>query len=309
LPNGNKDNFRRLLKIAGLAIEIRSPWDLAMMNAEPFRQPRAAGSGADIIVHFHTIGADDQDGPPIDPERDPRLAKAGRRGSASPLLRSRAVAARLDETLGHGERLFAEILPEALSILDFQDQRADFFFASGSAPGPEQRVAGPALLAPFLPAFDACLLHASAIARRGRVVVFLAPDEGGKTTAARLSLSGTILGDDQVIVRRSGGGFRVYGTPWGLDVDATSQAPLAGLFLLEKADRFALSPCPARELVPFMWREVMDPISILPKPSKKKAFAVLCAIAAAAPAWRLSFPRDYIDWEAIDQATTAAGGK
>ncbi len=144
-------------------------------------------------------------------------------------------------------------------------------------------------------------MHASAVARQGKAAVFLAPDEGGKTTAVRLSPSGAILSDDQVLVRRDKKGFRVSGTPWGLYVDAKVQAPLGGLFLLEKASRFALAPLATHDLVPHIWEEIKNSLSILPKPLKNKAFGIICDIAAALPVYTLSFARGHIDWEAIDR--------
>lgn len=165
------------------------------------------------------------------------------------------------------------------------------------------------MLGLFLPSFNACLLHASAIARQGRAAVFLAPDEGGKTTAVRLSPNGTILGDDQVLVRRVRGMFRVWGTPWGLHVDARASAPLAGLFLLKKGERFSLAPLPARELIPFIWGEIHNPLAILPKPLKQKAFNILCDIARSVPCWTLSFPKGHIDWVAVDRSLAQQVGK
>ncbi len=172
----------------------------------------------------------------------------------------------------------------------------------------------PAILSPFLPNFKALMLHASAVVHRGKAAVFLAPDEGGKTTAALLAPSGIILGDDQVIVRRVRGSFRVWGTPWGLHVNPRANAPLAGLFLLKKAKRFSLNPLPAQNVVPFMWEEIKNPLSILPKPLKQKAFNLLCDIARSAPCWTLAFPKNHIGWDEIDdamkrKAPAAARGK
>lgn len=198
--------------------------------------------------------------------------------------------------------LFIEMHRESMSITDFRENRADYYFLVRSGKELPQRCIGPAMLAPFLPSFDALMLHASAIVRGGRAAVFLAPDEGGKTTAVRLAPAGTILGDDQVIVRRGRGRFRVWGTPWGLHVHARASAPLRGLFILQKARRFRLEPVPATELIPRIWEEIKSPLSILPKPLKKKAFGLLCDITAAAPAWRLSFPKEQIDWDTIDEA-------
>jgi len=196
-----------------------------------------------------------------------------------------------------------------MTILDFLSGRADFYFLKRRGQSIRQRWTGPGLLATFLPNFNALMLHASAIVRNGRAAVFLAPDEGGKTTAVRLAPSGTILCDDQVIVRRGRGGFRAWGTPWGLHVDARTSAPLSGLFLLKKAKRFALEPLQGRSLIPFIWEEIKNPLSILPKPLKKKAFSILCDIVESVPCWTLSFPKNHIDWNEIDAALKRTGKK
>lgn len=298
----NEHDFNTSLSIAGLTIGIHSALDLPLLISERFLPFQTSFTKKDILVHFHLIGSACLTGPPIDPESDPRLAKTGRRGTDSPLLHSRQVQACLNASRNHTDRLFLEIFPEAISIIDFKCNRADFFYTPGSDPGFEKRLIGPAMLAPFLSYFNACLLHASAIVRRGRTAVFLAADEGGKTTAVCLSPGGAILGDDQVLVRRFGKGFQVCGTPWGMHVDSKLQAPMAGLFLLEKAPRFSLASLTTHELVPHIWEEIKNSLSILPKPLKKKAFAIVCEIAASVPVWRMSFPKDHVDWKAIDQA-------
>ena len=286
-----------------MTIKIHSELDLALLNSERFQPFQTSSKKREIFICFQVIVSENLAGPPLDPEGDPLLAKAGRRGTDSPLLRSKQVKACLNHARDHTDLLFVEIFPEALSILDFKNNRANFFYIPRSAPKVEKRLIGPAMLAPFMPNFDALLLHASAIVRHGRTAVFLAPDEGGKTTAVRLSPSGTILCDDQLLLRRFPEGYRVSGTPWGLHVNAKVQPPLGGLFLLEKASRFALAPLAPYDLVSHIWEEIKDSLSILPKPLKKKAFAIICDIVAAVPAWRMSFTKAHIDWQAIDKAT------
>ncbi len=198
--------------------------------------------------------------------------------------------------------LFVEMHPGRMSILDFHSARADFYFLLRKGQSVRRLWTGPALLAPFLPKFGALMLHAAAVSRQGRTAVFLAPDEGGKTTASLLAPSGTILGDDQVIVRRRRGRFRVWGTPWGRHTDAHACSQLSGLFVLKKAKSFALDPLPRRALIPLVWEESKISLAILPKPLKEKAFAVLCDIARSAPCWTLSFPKNHINWNEIDAA-------
>ncbi len=215
----------------------------------------------------------------------------------------------MEKASKHSSHLVIEGLAQTVSIFDFYSNRADVFYSLANHKQFQHHAIGPAMLAPFLPSFHALMLHASAIVRNGRAAVFLAPDEGGKTTAVRLAPSGTILCDDQVIVRRGRGGFRAWGTPWGLHVDARTSAPLSGLFLLKKAKRFALEPLQGRSLIPFIWEEIKNPLSILPKPLKKKAFSILCDIVESVPCWTLSFPKNHIDWNEIDAALKRTGKK
>ena len=285
-----------------MAVEISRPENLPLLLPEPSAAFQVTQARADIRWTYQVVDPGSCILAGIDPEQDFPGARINRLGDGSLLMRSPQFQARLDRISDHFPWLAIEMHEGSVTILDFRQNRSDMFFSPEFADELAWRGAGPAMLALFLPNFDACLLHASAIVRQGKAAVFMAPDEGGKTTAVRLSSSGTVLGDDQVVLRRSGSGFRVSGTPWGLHADAKTQARLGGLFLLTKADGFALEPLPVRDLASQIWEEIKDPLSLLPKPLKKKAFAIICAISAAVPAWRLSFARDHIDWEAIDKA-------
>lgn len=272
------------------------------MNGERFRHFQSDSRRQDLVACFHLLETEALCGEPLDPENDPRLAPAGRRGTDSPLLRSRQVTSRLNQARAHSDWLFVEMLSETLTILDFKSNRADFFFNRGSGPEAGERSIGPAMLALFMPHFSAMLLHASAVVRKGKTAVFLAPDEGGKTTAARNSPEGTILCDDQVLVRQTHGGFQASGTPWGLYCNSKLQAPLSGLFLLEKSGHFALNPLPPKELSRYLWEEHKNQLAILPPPLQAKAREITVAISNSVPSWKLSFSKDAIDWEAIDNA-------
>lgn len=283
-----------------ITLKTNAIWPFILKNSfQAFRGKKAA---ADLLFVFSRVPAP-QVAQPKRPGADhPRFSIASLSGVDSALLSAPQVGKRLAAVLKNPGTLALELKQESVMMFDFAHNRADLFYSPASQNNPGEIGFGPAMLAPFMPNFDALLLHASAIVRHGRAAVFLALDEGGKTTAVRLSPQGTILCDDQVLVRRVRGGFRVSGTPWGFHVNPRIQAPLAGLFLLDKADCFALEPLPVRELVAHVWEEIKNPLSMLPKPLKKKAFAVICAITAAVPAWKLSFPRDHIDWEILDRA-------
>ncbi len=260
-----------------MRVEIRSSGKPAFIQDERFEPFLEAAAHPDIVWGFHMLHS---------PQYHALEDSSGARQAG--------------ETPSHW--VLKEIREGALTRIDLDRNRLWQFFDSAGAGRLARHGLGPAMLALFLPRFNALMLHASAIVRNGRAAVFLAPDEGGKTTAVRLAPSGAILGDDQVIVRRRRGTFHAWGTPWGLYVNAREHAPLAGLFLLKKAKRFSLTPLPARSIVPFIWEEIKGPLAILPKPSKKRAFNTLCDIAEETPAWTLAFPKHHIDWQEVDEA-------
>lgn len=319
LPNGKNmrwslprnamkmNDIKQTFVIGGLNITIRSPQNRLFLNDKRFDPFRDDASAADICWDYQMVRSADLILPPLDPEHDPLLARAWRIGSASPLLAATQVQARLEQTKEHVDWLVVEMHQGAVTILDFSSHRADMFFAPDFGRQLEQHGIGPAMLAPFLPKFDACLLHASAVVRNGRTAVFLAPDEGGKSTAVRLSLDGTILSDDQVLVRRVGESFHAWGTPWGLVSSSKTQTALGGFFLLQKAQAFSLQTLDPALLSDYLRQEHDNPLKILPEPLKQKAYSNFTALSRQVPAWKMSFAKDFIDWKAIDRAMEDRG--
>ena len=91
------------------------------------------------------------------------------------------------------------------------------------------------------------LLHGGAVAdSTGYAFLFVGSSGVGKSTLARLWLAhrgGTLLNDDQTVVRRIDGRFMVYGTPWGGGVDQVSPggAPLRAILFLHHAPHNAVT--------------------------------------------------------------------
>ncbi|MBN2400314.1 MAG: hypothetical protein JXI33_08250 [Candidatus Aminicenantes bacterium] len=288
------------IAIGGLVIEIRSTKNLPFLPNKRFLPFQAHTGHSQITWEYHLVkpALEDQkkNNPATSPGNRTRHAL-----SASHQRCSSPVDACLQHARENNEWTAIEVNAGAVTVLDFKKNRADIFFGPKFANELCAIGIGSAMLAPFLPNFEACLLHAAAVVRNGRAAVFLAPDEGGKTTAARLAPSGTILGDDQVLARLSADGFEISGTPWGLHVDSKLKAPLSGFFLLEKASDFSLTPLRTRELLPLLWTEAECHTAIMPRRLKKKAFALTYELAAAVPAWKMSFKKDDINWDEIDK--------
>jgi hypothetical protein len=108
------------------------------------------------------------------------------------------------------------------------------------------------------------IVHGTGFVLERRGAVFAGRSGAGKTTLARLlqesSLmgKGILLSDDRLIVRKDGGAFQVFGTPWAgeAQIAANESAPLEGVAFLRHgaSDRLErLSPSEAAaELLPVL---------------------------------------------------------
>jgi hypothetical protein len=160
----------------------------------------------------------------------------------------------------------------------------------------------PNLLVTFLPQFAGLMVHCAGVIRGDRAALFLAPDSGGKSTVLRRATDGFILSDDQVILRKQGSEFIAHATPLGLMTSGPGSARLGGIFILRKADHFALEPLSPLELVCAFWRDPGNLSRLIPKSLKLRAFDLFYDICHQVPVYRMSFPKHYVDWDAIDSA-------
>jgi len=159
------------------------------------------------------------------------------------------------------------------------------------------RVVHSLLLAPA----GGLLLHASGGIREGRGFLFSGVSGAGKTTMARVAPPDVRLLTDEIsYVRRTAGGFRVFGTPFSGELGIQGEnvsAPLAAIFLIEhgKENRMRLVPEPeaARRLMRntlFFAREarLVDAV-----------FSTVCELAGRVPVFRLEFRPEPRVWELI----------
>ncbi len=246
----------------------------------------------------------------LDPDRSISVAGLLRRGRVSfsvPMLSVPGILARIRECSPHASEVLLILHALTVEIRDFREHRIDVFYLdeleyllySEFAPEAYRR-----LFSMFLPDFGGVLVHSSAVARKKGAALFLAPDEGGKSTAAGLSPNGGILCDDRNVLKRVDSGFQVYSTPWGKVYEPSANAPLAGIFLLEKAAEFRLKPLDPRFAVHFLWEDNRPFWDLLPKNRRTAVFNLLADACGSVPVFSLGFPEDHIDWHAIDAALT-----
>ena len=98
-------------------------------------------------------------------------------------------------------------------------------------------------------------LHSCGIVDRdGRGQLFVGQSGAGKSTTARVWLADgdyEIVSDDRVIVRFTGGEWRMFGTPWHgeAELSTPASAPLAAIHLLAQAPQTELIALPAAQAV------------------------------------------------------------
>jgi hypothetical protein len=89
----------------------------------------------------------------------------------------------------------------------------------------------------ILSSMKGALVHAAGIALKGGGYLFPGRSGAGKSTLVRQFAAkqrGDLLSDDRIVVRKAGGTFRAYGTPWPGDasVAANESVPLSGIFFI-----------------------------------------------------------------------------
>jgi hypothetical protein len=281
--------------------------DLDSAYAEAVPIPGDDGSPKRYFRIYH-VTPDPRRAPPLPARERAEFARyvqfSGPDVLDHPLLRAPIVRTRLHVALNESKKVLAMDRAGGLMIWTVDEDVMDFYYFLDLADPREERVVRnyQHMFTAFLLDYLALPVHSAGLILDGRAALFLAPDEGGKTTVLQLAKDGYLLSDDQVIVKREGEGIIAHATPFGKLTSGPGQAPLGGLFVLEKACRFDLAPLKPAELVKILWDEHLSYTSILPRPLKLRAFNLLYDMCHRVPVYRLSFPRDHMDWEAIDIA-------
>jgi hypothetical protein len=146
------------------------------------------------------------------------------------------------------------------------------------------------------------LLHSASAIRNDKAFLFAGVSGAGKTTIARLAPpDATLLTDEISYVRRRGGNYVAFGTPFTGELNKVGEncsAPVSALYLLTKGpenriDR--LSPSDAgRELLANMLFFAEDQEMV------RRAFEAACNFVNCVPVRRLTFMPDSRVWELIE---------
>ncbi len=139
------------------------------------------------------------------------------------------------------------------------------------------------------------LCHASGVIYNGKAYLFTGHGGIGKTTTARLWArrpGAHVVNDDKVIVRKEGGRFWMYGTPWPGEgkMALPEKAPLEGVFMLKQADRNAVTDLSPAETVGRLLARAFLPLWDRDKVNNSLQF--LQALTQAVPCREFGFVPD-----------------
>ena len=110
---------------------------------------------------------------------------------------------------------------------------------------------------------NAFLLHSSVVMLEGKAVLFSGPYGAGKSTLARLwqkKLGAQILNGDRCVVMEKEDGFYGGGSPLAgtSGIYRREQAPIAAIFLPEKADHCQVTPLGLSALAPMLGQTLIN---------------------------------------------------
>jgi hypothetical protein len=298
--------------IAGIVFRTETAAWLPRLLDEPFDRFRVADTEPDVRHRIHKVAVDSLTLSPPSDELSARLFRCTRGWPdrlENPLLRSPAVRDNLEKCLERPERFRILLHENLVFIRDFARREIDLFYVPEYVPGParypaESRVAGylPALFSTSLPDFSAVVIHAASVIRKNKAAVFVAASGGGKTTVAGLSAGNSVLSDDQTVLRRQDRHISAYANPLAMCTSGPGEARIGGLFWLAKGDRFKLEPLRPADMVHCLAAGNLFTTGLTTPGVKKQWFNVIHDACHQALAYRMRFPKDYVDWDAIDAA-------
>jgi hypothetical protein len=246
-----RSDHRRFFRIGGITLQVDSdlPIDDRTFH-ERFKAFRVDGPGEDTVTIRHHFELPDMKGKDLGRELYRKAPWAIYRKNGSFIYLG--ISPRADDPTLHRVATFDRDHTRARIYNDREDA-----WRKGGLHSLTMFPSDQILIARLLADRQGCYLHSAGAILDGAGVLFVGHSDAGKSTTTRLLMEAgasgeiqvEILCDDRNIVRRTGDGWRVYGTWSHGDVPAVSgkDAPLRAICFIEKADENTLTPLTDRK--------------------------------------------------------------
>ena len=140
------------------------------------------------------------------------------------------------------------------------------------------------------------MFHGSCIAVDGVGYLFTAKSGTGKSTHTRLwrellGVKAVMVNDDKPLIRMTGEGAVIYGTPWDGKHRLSSNiaVPLKAVCILERAEENAIHPITADEAYPMLLQQVYRPMDRM---AMNTTLTLIDRLAVSVNLWRLDCNMD-----------------
>lgn len=151
------------------------------------------------------------------------------------------------------------------------------------------------LLMHFLARREGAIFHAAGVDIKGKGYIFPGKSGAGKSTISKQFSPRpdfSMLSDDRVVVRESGGAFRVFGTPWPGDagIARNASAPLCGTFFIVQGKSNSIS-----EIGPGEALKRLLPVTSIPwydRETMQNILTFLEEMVSVVPSYELRFKPD-----------------
>ncbi len=223
--------YNKKLKIADNVVRISNDRPLDPLDGEDAYHDFVCDGPPDIIVHGHNTGI---------PEP---LLKTGNKVFASGTFWD--VYKTEDHTIINLSLPYGDRTPYCSACFKDDFRTGDIFCAVSEKGGRELHshpLAFPLfhlLMISYLGRHEGVVVHACGIDDGGVGYLFPGSSTYGKTTMARLwQDEAVVLNDERIVLRKNGGRFWIYGTPWHGEFEKISPhgVPLENIFFLQKGD-------------------------------------------------------------------------
>ena len=144
------------------------------------------------------------------------------------------------------------------------------------------------------------LVHAAAVVRRGRAYLFFGKSGDGKSTAAELSRRYEVIGDDVIAIKKIGGDYFAFATPWTQKpfVKAASRrrAKIRAVFFLNKSRAVAFDPVSAPQGVATIIYNHVHFLNLTGRAPACRTFRTVSDLARRVPMFRMRFTKKGNFW-------------